>query len=127
MKFDHILTTWRYRSTLFAVDVVHWQETHSTAHHWNVYVYIYPDHPMFDKIEEERIRLVSLPLHGGVSYHEWFYNSTGAAICKKIGSDYQHAHDSRFTGYSTEDEAWEVFKDAEVLIQFMESEGQNEN
>ena len=29
MKFDHILTTWRYRSTLF---VVHWQEAHSTAH-----------------------------------------------------------------------------------------------
>ncbi|MFA7115458.1 MAG: hypothetical protein WC214_08380 [Candidatus Omnitrophota bacterium] len=123
MKFDHILTTWRYRSTLFAVDVVHWQEAHSTAHRWNVYVYIYPDHPMFDKIEKEHTRLVSLPLHGGASYHEWFYDSTGAVIYKKIGSDYQHAYDSRFAGYSTEDEAWEVFRDAEELIQFMESEG----
>lgn len=128
MKFDHILTTWRYRSTLFAVDVVHWQETHSTAHRWNVYVYIHPGHPLFERIESEDFCAGGfLPLHGGVSYHEWFYDSTGAVIYKKIGSDYQHAYDSRFTGYSTKDEAWEVFKDAEELIQFMESEGQNEN
>jgi hypothetical protein len=127
MKFDHILNTWRYISTLFAVDVVHWHETYSTEHRWNVYVYIYPGHPLFERIESADFCDGFLPLHGGVSYHKWLYDSTGAVICKKIGSDYQHAHDSRFKGYSTEDEAWEVFKDAEVLIQFMESEGKNEN
>ena len=128
MKFDRFLNTWRYISTFFVVDVVHWQKTPNTAHHWNVYVYICPGHPFYERIESADFCAGGfLPLHGGVSYHEWFYNSTGAAICKKIGSDYQHAHDSRFTGYSTEDEAWEVFKDAEVLIQFMENEGENEN
>jgi len=129
MKFDHILNTWRYISTLFAVDVVHWHETSNTAHHWNVYVYIRPGHPLFERIESEAISRAGgfLPLHGGVSYHKWFYDFKGAVIYKKIGSDYLHAYDSRFAGYSTKDEAWEVFRDAERLIQFMESEGQNEN
>ena len=125
MKFDHILNTWRYISTLFVVDVVHWHETSNTAHRWNVYAYIYPGHPLFERIESEDFCAAEfLPLHGGVSYHEWFYDFTGAVIYKKIGSDYHHAYDSRFAGYSTEDEAWEVFKDAEELIQFMESEGE---
>ena len=107
MKFDHVLNTWRYISTFFVVDVVHWHETpFITAHRWNVYVYIYPDHPLFERIESEDFCDGLLPLHGGVSYHKWLYDSMGAVIYKKIGSDYHHAYDSRFAGYSTEDEAW---------------------
>lgn len=130
MKVTTELKTWRYKDNggLFVVDVVHWVDKRSLKmspkpleHHWNVYVYIYPDHPMFDKIEEEHTGSVSLPLHWGASYNRWTYDSSGSVICKKIGSDYQHIYDERFVGYSTEDEAWEVFKDAEELIQFMEN------
>ena len=134
MKVTTELKTWRYidNGGLFTVDVVHWVDkrplkmSHKPLeHHWNVYVYIYPDHPLFERIESEDFCAAEfLPLHGGVSYHKWLYDSTGAVIYKKIGSDYQHIYDERFAGYSTEDEAWEVFRDAEELIQFMESEGE---
>ena len=134
MKVTTELKTWRYidNGGLFTVDVVHWVDKRPLKdmspkpleHHWNVYIYICPGHPLFERIESEDFCAAEfLPLHDGVSYHEWFYDSTGAVIYKKIGSDYQHAYDSRFAGYSTEDEAWEVFRDAEELIQFMESEG----
>src|SRR5690554_877279 len=131
MKVTTELKTWRYidNGGLFTVDVVHWVDKRPLKdmspkpleHHWNVYAYICPGHPLFERIESEDFCDGLLPLHGGVSYHKWFYDSTGAVIYKKIGSDYQHLFDERFAGYSTEDEAWEVFRDAEELIQFMEN------
>jgi hypothetical protein len=91
-------------------------------YHWNVYVHIFPKHPIFGMVINEKIFNygINIPLHRGSSYHKWDYDSSGAVIAKHIGCDYQHLHDERFGTYKTKEQAWEVFRDADELIEFFE-------
>ena len=91
--------------------------------HWNVYAYIYPKHPLFNKIVSDSLFNygVDLPLHWGSSYHSWIYNANGEVLYKKIGSDYQHLHDEHFGKCKTKEDAWEIFEDSAELIEMLKN------
>ena len=60
----------------------------------------------------------ALPLHGGPTLLEYpIYE--GKVSCVKVGADYNHLYDSRFTHFKTKDDAREVFVDAEILIEWL--------
>lgn len=131
--------SWKHNGKNFAVEVVWWKDASYQAakeslppelfdgvpeNHWNVYAYIYPKHPFFDKIVSESFYDygVDLPLHCGSSFHKWYYNAKGEVLYKKIGSDYQHYQDDRFERYKTKEEAWQVFNDATELIEMLKNQ-----
>jgi hypothetical protein len=65
-----------------------------------------------------------LPLHGGPSLVEYpMYE--GKVTSVKVGADYHHLHDDRFTRFSTANEAHEVFSDAEELFAQLQSIADN--
>lgn len=128
---------WMRRSDKFLVEVVHWNtfsdeeemerfnkymreigiNKDGTGEKWNVYCYIYKNHPLFGKLTKEDYEY-DYPFnlfHGGCTYCNWVYDSVGNALLKKYGSDYTHAYDERFGFYKTEEEAHEVFEDANKL------------
>jgi len=133
---------WKHKGNNFLVEVARWTDTSDRAaknllleelkdiipdNHWNVYAYIFPKHPLFEKIINDNLYNygLDLPLHWGASYHSWDYDSKGKVVFKKIGSDYQHLNDERFGKYVTADDAWEIFKDADELIEFINSDSAN--
>lgn len=131
MRIDTEKTLWTHKGDNFTVEICVWRNPEQVipdevsdivpVYHWNVYAYIFPKHPMFDQITKDDLfdYGVDIPLHWGASYHKWTYDKNNAVSCKQIGCDYQHLHDDRFGRYSTREEAWEVFRDAENLIEFM--------
>ncbi|PRF54660.1 hypothetical protein C6Q15_28260 [Burkholderia multivorans] len=61
-----------------------------------------------------------LPLHGGCTLLEYpMYDGKIASV--KVGADYHHLHDTRFTHYATADEARLVFEDADELFDKLQS------
>lgn len=131
MRIDTEKTIWLHKGKDFTVEVVVWRNPEQVIpvnlsdivpqYHWNVYAYIFPKHPMFEQIIKEDLfdYGTDIPLHWGASYHQWKYDKNNSVLCKKIGCDYQHLHDDRFGRYATKEEAWEVFRDADSLIEFM--------
>ncbi|AET91057.1 hypothetical protein BYI23_B004500 [Burkholderia sp. YI23] len=87
-------------------------------HRWAVYAYIYPKHPHFSAFSGANLwqeATAVLHLHGSCSYLEYpMYD--GKVTSVKVGADYHHLHDDRFTYYATQAEAREVFKDADELF-----------
>jgi len=127
-KLDTVLNEYRYKSSNFMVEICHWKNTSSIVfpieNKWNVYVYVYDNHPLFNDITSESLSdygSVSFPLHSGASYHRWFFDNKGKCLYKKIGSDYGHVWDERYSSYETLNEAYQVEKDAKELFEFMES------
>jgi hypothetical protein len=109
--------SWVKRGEGFTVEVKHWEL--SQGHNWSVYAHIFEKHPIFNNLDAQR----ELPLHCGHSKWEkkTFEDVVVREWSKKtqtisIGSDYQHIYDDRFQAYSTKEEAWEVFRDAEKLF-----------
>jgi hypothetical protein len=102
-------------------------------HRWCVYAWIYPGHPRFKRFTDESIfqaAATELPLHGGViataTLVRKHYDAKGDVTSVQVGSDYSHLHDERFTHMATRDEASEVFRDAERLIQFLKAENSDD-
>lgn len=98
-------------------------------HCWCVYAWIYPGHPRFKRFKDESIfqdAATELPLHGGVITNATLvrkhYTAKEGVISVQVGSDYRHLHDERFTHMATRDEAREVFRDAERLVEFLKAE-----
>lgn len=88
---------------------------------WNIYIYIFKDHALFDKItSDSRAICINLPLHGGCTYHEWKYDKTGNPILKKIGCDYFHDDYDRFVWTDLREAVPEIFKDADELIKILD-------
>lgn len=90
---------------------------------WCLYVYIYPQHPLFDRIQSERISedsVCAMPFHIGCTFNSWYFKGDGKIASKKIGCDYNHLYDDRFLRYQTESDAYEVFNDANYLYEWME-------
>lgn len=85
---------------------------------WCVYAYIYPKHPHFAAFSGSSIFQdagAQLHFHRGPSYLEYpMYE--GKVTSVKVGADYHHLHDERFTHYVTAADAREVFDDAEELF-----------
>ncbi|MCW3676250.1 hypothetical protein [Burkholderia cenocepacia] len=90
---------------------------------WCVYAYIYPSHPHFASFSGPNIwqdATTVLPLHGGCTLLEYpMYD--GKVTSVKVGADYHHLHDTRFTHYATADEARLVFEDADELFDKLQS------
>lgn len=92
------------------------------AHHWNVYAYIYKTHPLFKKlVADGRVAIpAGMPLHNAASLFSYCRHEGEEITAVKIGSDYNHLDDERFTRMSDQAEAARVFLDAEALIKFLE-------
>ena len=118
------------------VIVVHWEDAPSKLmaetmpeqgpNHWTMYVYIYPGHRLFARMEEVESGASygeatdSFPFHGGCTYFERSYDSAGNLRHAQVGCDYQHYRDERFSHYHTKEEAAEVFSDADDLLAYCE-------
>ncbi|MGD0022627.1 MAG: hypothetical protein ABSC54_10035 [Smithellaceae bacterium] len=97
-------------------------------HRWCVYAYIYPKHSLFSRFDPQggmfQDAARSLPLHCGVSYFEphYYLNRKSKEIeltSFEIGADYHHIHDDEYTRMETTEQAYQVFKDAEELFEFL--------
>lgn len=119
MKVNIEKQSWVYYGNNFRVETIHWFRTDDNKNKWNIYAYIYPKHPLFDKVTSESLFEVDLPLHCGASFHQWFFNKDGVVTSKKIGSDYQHIYDDKFESFTTKEDAYEVFNDADELIEYL--------
>jgi len=113
--------TWTFpRCNFFTLDVKHWVSGDDNK--WNVYVYFYPEFPNFEDLKEELMTPLPIEFNWGNTYCIWNRNEKGEVFSKCYGSDYQHIHQERFAGFSTKDDAFEVFNDAEeywtILAQF---------
>jgi hypothetical protein len=97
---------------------------------WCVYVYVYPQHPLFKKINPtvgDTItcyddRLPNMPLHGGCTYTQIHLTDDGKEITSiQIGADYSHYRDERYSFMATKEDAFDVFFDAEQLYKWMQN------
>lgn len=127
-KLSTELNEWRYKGSNFMVEICHWKNPDSFVfpieNKWNVYAYVYDNHPSFDLITSESLfdyGSVVFPLHSGASYHRWLFDKNGKCIYKKTGSDYGHAWDEKYIGIDKLEYAYQVVRDAKELFDFMES------
>lgn len=124
--WDH-KDVWRRRGKDFLIEISRHSVKHDDpwegAHRWAVYAYIYPSHPHFSSFSGGNMwqdATAVLHLHGSCSYLEYpMYD--GNVTCVKVGADYNHLHDDRFTNYATPAEAHEVFSDANKLFEQLQS------
>lgn len=119
-KWEH-KDTWKSHGKNFLVEVVRWQspeydidysEVISYKNHWNVYAYIYPKHPLFDKLDKTHTQWFRQPIdnlhfHRGCSYMQWYIDQTGEYTAVQLGAGNGHI--------ATKDEAWWMFRDAKLL------------
>lgn len=120
-NWDH-KDEWRRRGTDFMVTITRHssslQDEWEGPHRWSVYAYIYPKHPHFAAFSGPAMyqdAASQLFFHGGPSFLEYpMYE--GKVTSVKVGADYHHLHDERFTHYATAADAREVFEDADELF-----------
>lgn len=127
--WDH-KDVWRRRGKDFLVEVTrhsvnpvdYWEG----PNRWCVYAYIYPKHPHFSKFDGPSLwqdATQVLHLHGGASLVEYpMYEGNVTSV--KVGADYHHLHDDRFTHFSTPQDAYEVFGDADRLFEQLQNSAQ---
>lgn len=114
---------WRLRGDDFLISVKHWKSESyiedKIINHWNVYAYIYPEHPYFNVIKESSIHYFPYDeidvLHKGCTFFQKHFSEKFELTSIQFGSDYGHLYDERFEDYETEDDAKEVFNDAKNL------------
>lgn len=92
---------------------------------WCIYGYIYPEHPVFSKIEPNgslwQEELNNMMLHGGCSFLKTHKTDDGKITSIQIGCDYSHEEDEYFSNLKTKKEAKRIFSDAEKLINWLNS------
>lgn len=119
---------WRKRKKTFTVEVYHskdFTERNFGGNCWNIYVYIYCSHPLFGQLEpgggmkQEPIR--KMPFHWGASFFHAHFAAGGVLTSYQIGCDYRHLHDEAYSFMKTEEEAEEIFEDAEKLLAYFEA------
>ena len=112
-KFDE----WWKRGKNFLVTVVHTKNTEE-ENKWFVYFYVYPEHPLFEKLTKESIYspgLEKVYLHGGCTFSSWYCSTGGTIESKKYGCDYLHLGDERYEAMECAEDAHGIFTDAEFL------------
>ena len=113
---------WERRSKLFVIVVCRWSYVGSRKNNWNIYCYIFPEHPLFKTLIESTVYSPPIDFHGGCTYFKWFRNEQGEVTSKQYGCDYSHYGDESFDNYMTPEQASEVFYDAEELFRFLSEE-----
>lgn len=123
---------WRARwpSFLVTVECRYLPDSHRHGQDWkwNVYAYLYPKHPRFQRIvipDEGSYRIPDgcngLHFHGGilgaVTLFRPHYDKGGNVTSYQFGSDYDHLHDdwARETNPQAGPRT-QIFKDAEILF-----------
>ena len=92
------------------------------GHRWNVYAFIYPDHPHFAAFKGPdmwQAAACALPLHGGPTFLQ-YPMFDGKVTAVHVGCDYHHLHDDRFTRMATKEDAVKVFADADTLFNWLQ-------
>jgi hypothetical protein len=127
VSWDH-KDVWRRRGKDFLIEVTrhsvksvdYWEG----PNRWCVYAYIYTAHPHFAAFDGPSIfqdATSQMHLHRGCSFLEYpMYE--GKVTSAKVGADYHHLHDDRFTHYATASDAYEVFSDADELFEQLQRE-----
>ena len=85
---------------------------------WNIYCYLYPDHPRFNLAKEED--MCDCPInsfHYGCTYAKRNRSIDGTVICKRYGNDYNHYGDDHFTYIEKPEDAFQIFSDADELFE----------
>lgn len=133
MSIDNHIEKWRESQNWkrfhknFGVQIVHYVEPGEVTYddgrqRWNVYAYIYPDHPHFKNFSGPNMwqdAATAMPFHAGPSFLQWFYFADGSPASVKVGSDYHHLGDDHFSFIDSPSEAHEVFRDAEMLYDWL--------
>jgi hypothetical protein len=129
--------TWSRRGNNFLIEVTRWESMDKERYErlkkeiglltgrfvWNVYCYIYPKHPFFNKSKTEDIFDCPVEnLHYGCTFAHWHNNKDGEVVCKQYGSDYGHYTDGEFAKIENPEDAYVVFNDAEDLFKELEVE-----
>ena len=108
---------WKREGSNFLVEVKRWRPGYG-ENIWNIYVYLYPKHPLFEK-SEDGICNSQIDFHGGCT-HSWFsYDKDGDARVKEYGCDYAHYGDGRFGRMKTKEDAYEIFNDAREIYEYL--------
>lgn len=118
---------------LAQIEVVHWTlggvveyQGRRGNNHWNVYVYLYPKHPMFAAFSAADVDTYEItrdmPLHGGQTYFERHFNEAAEVTSVQVGCDYGHYGDEMYSQFATKDDARLVFSDAEDLFAWAKGE-----
>jgi len=122
---------WQQKSNKFNVTVSRHEVMHSPlssfepsgVHRWAVYAYIFPVHRLFEQFNDTdsfyQDVCTAMPLHSGPSYLRRHRGDSGEVTCYQVGADYNHLHDNSFTFMATAEEAYEVFRDAQALFDYL--------
>jgi len=109
--------SWRKDGKGFCVEVICSENKHDdyAPYTWCVYAYIYPKHPLFERIEPHCHAWdtnTGLECHSYVSFFRTHVGKDGV-LSHQIGWDYKHDGDDR---YQMDSEGFSVFCDAENLV-----------
>ena len=103
---------WQRRGKGFLIQIKHSTRTRSEidiamgegVNIWNIYVYIYPNHSLFDSFDIDggmwQEAASSLIMHGSPSYftaHKADLSDVNKITAFQIGCDYNHLHDENYT------------------------------
>jgi hypothetical protein len=119
------LDVWRMREKTFAIEVTHHKEdvfAYYGPHRWCVYAYIYPDHPLFNKLTGTDLwqsATEDMPMHAYISLMRRHFDEEHAITSYQIGADYNHDGDEIFCSMKTAEEAKLIFDDATVLHEWL--------
>ena len=119
--------TWRRSGEHFLIEIYHYiapgpESYDDGRHRWNVYAYVYPNHPHFKNFSGSAMwqdAATAMPFHAGPSFLRWFYDDDGKPVSVKVGSDYHHLGDDHFSFMAAPLEASQVFDDADQLFDWL--------
>ena len=114
---------WHKRGNNFLIEVKHWRNEpyhqEDGGHRWAVYVYVYPEHPLFKELERSRSGVPQeMPLHCGESFYKKHLSEDQVVTSVQVGADYNHDGDTRYT-HMAQEEAGLLLADAEELFRYM--------
>ena len=113
---------WIATEKTFSVSVVAWERGYDDLYGWNVYAYVFKDHPYY----EDNDWLKNLPFHGGCTLDQIItkqpfnieYDFQSVQESKKVGSDYMHLYDVTIEQHSPENGIpYSVLTDALELVE----------
>ena len=136
LKFEMPSMEWTvYQDKTFCVTVKNWKRkkadwigskvviSDEPANYWNVYAFIYEDHPAFNKPG----LISNLHFHGGITYDRTLTEQTVLGIgwpkdeprvTIKVGSDYAHYGDEYYENEDGNDGVpWSIQNDCGLLVE----------
>ena len=121
---------WKTNGKNFSINIVRWTSKEQSMfdqelgeNKWNIYANIYKKHPAFPLIGESIYDVpeeIETLFHCGCTFNMWFYNNKSEPCSKKIGCDYSHLGDEKFSFMTDREDAKEVFEDAIYLFNKLE-------